>query len=92
MSDALKKRPSPHEYADMLRKGQRYDLLHELVTAVARQLDDAGLFRSCLNCDHWINDEDKRTELRETCDLYHARPPARIIITGCSSHSDTIPF
>lgn len=39
----------------------------------------------CGNCNNWNNKEEK-------CDLYNAKPPAKIIHEGCERWSDDIPF
>ena len=46
-----------------------------------------GILRSCLSCDNF-------TEATETCRLYNARPPARVIAFGCGAYSDDmdVPF
>lgn len=53
---------------------------------LAQMLADAGVFRNCLTCGHWLGEQ-------EQCGLYKSRPPANIIVTGCESHTDIeIPF
>lgn len=46
-----------------------------------------GVWKSCLSCDHF-------TEATETCRLYNARPPARVIAFACPSFADDndVPF
>jgi hypothetical protein len=41
--------------------------------------------RHCTNCERF----DDETEI---CRLYQARPPARVIVSGCDKHEDEIPF
>lgn len=48
--------------------------------AIARHL-----WCTCLNCEHW----DKKAEL---CNLAGARPPLSVVVTGCPSWLDEIPF
>ena len=55
------------------------------VHRLADELMDRGLFRSCINCDQWL-------EHNQLCKLYKALPPAETIVTGCEAHSDIIPF
>lgn len=38
---------------------------------------------TCLNCEHWRDDK---------CKLYNAVPPPAVIVHGCPSHEDKIPF
>ncbi len=53
---------------------------------LARALADYyGLRRTCVDCLHF-------NSASEECDLYHQRPPARIIARGCDSFEDDIPF
>lgn len=64
------------------RKGQ----LTKLGFRIFDWLDDAGLFRNCLTCAHWIEDENPM------CGKYKMRPPTKIIVSGCEDHTDNIPF
>jgi hypothetical protein len=73
-------------YNDEVRGHAVDDFAHQLTAYFL----DMGLFRSCLNCEHWIKEGAPLNP--ETCGLYKSRPPARIIVTGCESHSDNIPF
>lgn len=57
----------------------------DFATKLANGLDDAGLFRNCLNCANFHYET-------EICAMYKQRPPARIIVTGCPDHTDLIPF
>jgi hypothetical protein len=40
---------------------------------------------SCINCDYWLKAE-------ELCDRYKVRPPANVIVTGCNTWTDEVPF
>ena len=62
------------------RRCQRNELAHK----IADWLDDQGYMRNCLTCEHWRNDE--------ICGKWNARPPAKIIVSGCPDHTDLIPF
>lgn len=53
--------------------------------AVAVLMDNAGLFRTCCNCDHWQKD-------KQLCGMWNALPPAETIVIGCDNHTDLIPF
>jgi hypothetical protein len=55
------------------------------VQQLSEYLMDNGYFRNCLNCKEW-------NEVSELCTKYLQRPPAKVIVTGCSEHSDLIPF
>lgn len=70
----------------------RENAVKDFVKHHVEQWMDMGLFRSCINCAHW-NDEHAVTRPPETCSKHNnARPPARIIVTGCPDHTDNIPF
>lgn len=75
----------------ILRTTERVKLLDGLASGLVEWALDQGLFRSCLNCQHWTG-ENPTAVPAESCSLFRARPPARIIVTGCDSHSDQIPF
>lgn len=65
----------------------------ELLAIFVESLANDGWFTSCLNCHYWNGENDKTAP--ETCghpDNGGRRPPARIIISGCPAHSDTVPF
>lgn len=57
----------------------------EYVDTLIEKMEDLGVFRSCLTCDFW-------EQTNEICGMFKQRPPARIIVLGCSEHSDEIPF
>ena len=40
---------------------------------------------SCLDCEHF-------RERKELCVLYNQRPPVRVLVNGCPSFSENIPF
>lgn len=42
-------------------------------------------WQTCLNCTNFMKDT-------EMCDIYRARPPAHIIVSGCSDYMIDIPF
>jgi hypothetical protein len=70
----------------------RETAIRTLANQMVEEWVDLGMFRSCLNCEHW-NSEDSKVKPPETCAKFgDARPPARIIVTGCPDHSDNIPF
>lgn len=71
---------------------QRHELLDELAHGIVDWAADQGLFTSCLNCSHWTGEAPTNGEPPEACRLFKARPPARIIVTGCPDHTDNIPF
>lgn len=45
----------------------------------------SSLAHSCLNCEHWGDDED-------ACLLFKVRPPAQVIVFSCEAWDDRIPF
>jgi hypothetical protein len=62
----------------------RYKLMDLIWRPELLELAIKGYFvRTCLNCDNFKN---------ELCTLANQRPPAKIIVFGCDSHSDEIPF
>lgn len=67
--------------------GARRHLLDTLITNLVERAYDEGLFRTCLNCQHWKHEQ-------ELCGFENCnqRPPATIIVCGCKSHSDLTPF
>ena len=67
-----------------LRNSCRQEALKDLSLVLAHYMFEDGWFQSCLNCSNW----DDRQEM---CIKYKQRPPAKVIVTGCSEHSD-IPF
>lgn len=72
--------------SDTVRKNAMSDLASILV----KYLDEMGMFTSCINCEHWIEGPpDNRQQL---CGLFKARPPTKVIVSGCEHHSDNIPF
>ena len=58
-------------------------------TAIAARREQQGLvvedigWVTCLNCEHWREDK---------CKLYQAVPPPRVIVHGCASYEEKIPF
>ena len=80
----------------ILRTTERVRLLDGLATGIVEWALDQGLFRSCLNCEHWNGEQAPGVTLNyppETCRKHgNQRPPARIIVTGCDDHSDNIPY
>lgn len=71
----------------LLLKPERQKLALSMVKAMLEASYLHGLFRSCLNCTHF-------DEPSECCKMASPpmRPPARVIATGCASHTDNIPF
>ena len=62
----------------------RQDAMNTLGLQFAAFLMDNGYFTTCLNCHYWSDD-------KEICNYYHQRPPAKVIVVGCETHTD-IPF
>lgn len=63
----------------------RHDAMNKLALIFTSFLMDNGFFRSCSNCEHWVNG-------KEICGKYDARPPVKVIVAGCEDHSDFVPF
>jgi hypothetical protein len=69
-----------------------------------KRLVDNGICPSCISCEHWGmntnanglsivgSNPGARAEMEETCRLYKGRPPAEVIVLGCSSWEWDIPF
>lgn len=83
---------------------KREELLRALGDNIVQYMVQDGWFQSCLNCSHWIpanqlgpnkshmiTANDKKFP-PETCSLFKVRPPAKVIVCGCSEHIDDIPF
>lgn len=68
----------------------RNDALNKLALDIANWMNEIGLFKSCRNCEHWL--EGPPDNKMQVCGLYKCRPPTDIIVSGCDSHSDNIPF
>lgn len=68
----------------------RKDAMNKLALILAGHMDEMGMFKSCYNCEYWI--EGPPNNKQQICGLYKLRPPTKIIVCGCESHSDNIPF
>ena len=68
----------------------RKDAMNKLALLFANFMDENGFFKSCLNCEHWL--EGPPDNKLQICGKYKARPPTNIIVCGCEEHSDNIPF
>lgn len=80
---------------EKLRTESRQNLLDALAHGFVDWAFDQGLFRSCLNCADWEGEHAPGVTLKyppEWCRKFNARPPAKVIVTGCPEHSDNIPF
>ncbi len=54
-------------------------------TIMHQEFLDRNVLRSCLNCEAWDGEE--------TCTLFKARPPARVIVFSCGEQwLGQIPF
>lgn len=71
------------------------DRLHS-INKYTRLLADIGLFKSCINCSHWIEGTQEgsllKPEQKQLCGKFKMRPPTKIIVNGCDEHSDQIPY
>lgn len=52
----------------------------------------AGIWKTCTNCLHWAPNENKGAAAAEACNIYKVKPPANVIVVGCVSHEEDIPF
>jgi hypothetical protein len=61
------------------------EIVEKLAERVSRHLDDVT--KTCLNCAHF-------SPKNELCMFNgtNQRPPAKVIVSGCPSHEDEIPF
>jgi hypothetical protein len=74
----------------ILTDTMRKDAMNKLALILAGHMDEMGMFKSCINCEHWI--EGPPNNLQQVCGKYKMRPPTKIIICGCDEHTDNIPF
>jgi hypothetical protein len=73
-----------------LQTNDRVALLDQLAKGLVEQWKDMGYFQTCLNCSYFQQNPANEYEYR--CDKFNSVPPPRILIVGCESHSDNIPF
>lgn len=54
----------------------------------------AGLWRCCLNCEHWceVGVATSTERVYNLCGKYDMMPPDEVIIVGCPEHQQAIPF
>ena len=64
--------------------------IYSLVNDIAATLENQGYFRNCLNCLSY--EHNPANEYQYRCGKTGQVQPPRILIVGCESHSDTIPF
>lgn len=69
----------------ILNNSNRRAALSTLAEIFVDKMMQIGLFQTCLNCEFWNKE-------KETCEKFNMRPPAKVIVVGCSEHSDIIPF
>jgi len=64
----------------------RETALNQLSRLFVQEMMELGMFRTCINCKHWIDGN-------EICEKFNERPPAKVIVVGCEAHEDSdIPF
>lgn len=68
----------------------RQDAMNKLSKIFTDFLMDTGFFKTCLNCEHWI--EGPSDNRKQICSKFNARPPTDVIVCGCEHHSENIPF
>ena len=52
-----------------------------------------GSLRTCINCEHWEGNNVAAEKRKEECRLAPgSRPPAMVIVLGCDSWQQEIPF
>ena len=78
-----------NRFKPTLRATEKVDLEGSIANLIRRLITDPKFFpyRNCLNCQHF-------TEGLEYCNMWKAKPPAKVIAFGCSEHDDleVIPF
>lgn len=58
----------------------------------------SGIWKSCLNCENWSENKlavklgEFVNEENPVCVLANRRPPTEVIVVGCPSWEDCIPF
>lgn len=70
--------------AEILQTTNRHDLLNLIALNFTNYLFEQGYFSTCLDCCYWKDKE-------ELCSKFNARPPAKVIVSGCNEHTD-VPF
>ena len=72
------------------------DRRHAPILAHQTAIVNAEVWRTCLNCLHWIERttirEDKSKTVESICGMFGAVPPPHIIVHGCRDHENDIPF
>jgi len=58
---------------------------NEVVVKFQKKVIEALVWRSCLNCEDWMN-------VSEECKRFCTRPPCEVIVYGCSEWIAEIPF
>lgn len=68
----------------VLHDNIRQEAMKNLASIISDFLMEKGFFTTCLNCAYWNREN-------EMCNYYKQRPPAKVIVVGCETHTD-IPF
>lgn len=68
-----------------LRTDAYYDLQSIIAEGLERIAKENHIYTSCINCQNF-------NEKMEICKLANQRPPARIIVFGCSEWDGGIPY
>ena len=68
-----------------LSGSQKQGLIKVLQETAKITIDAMGLNKTCLDCANFV-------ESSEHCNIANARPPARVIVEGCSKFQNNEPF
>lgn len=67
---------------DFTARRNRHD---QAIAVVVEEWIDMGQYPTCTNCEFYAHDS-------EVCTKYQAKPPAKVIVKGCSTWEYNIPF
>lgn len=64
----------------------------EMIKAFHDRLIDRSVIRCCFNCEYWHVKEENGAPPNEYCLKYRMVPPPRVIVFGCPTWEQLIPF
>lgn len=74
----------------ILGDNTRDTAMKDLAKAMVNWLLEQGMFRTCYNCEHWL--EGPPDNRLQKCGKFNIRPPTKVIVCGCDQHTDNIPY
>jgi hypothetical protein len=71
--------------------------IRDYTKGMQQALLDLGFWKSCINCDHWANNNAERKQRRgdptPICHKFNSVPPADVIVISCvEGWEEIIPF